>query len=205
MRDVDDDVLVRPDVARAARRHDDSHHAAGAVGGGGGGYAGGMLLESSREAQIGGSARALLERPVGPPVHCDRSGWPAEREEVGIAAGVGGEVQLLAAARQIAAGDRAAALQEAAEEERVALLDEVEQEHLGIVDRAALVDAQLPEGESSAPATAGVARRSRASGRKPADESRGAVRNEVRLVPRPAAAGVARGREARSWPGGLGR
>src|SRR6266699_1941440 len=97
MRDVDDDVLVRPDVARAARRHDDSHHAAGAVGGGGGGYAGGMLLESSREAQIGGSARALLERPVGPPVHCDRSGGPAEREEVGIAAGVGGEVQLLAA------------------------------------------------------------------------------------------------------------
>ncbi len=165
------------------------------------------MLESSREAQIGGSARALLERPVGPPVHCDRSGWPAEREEVGIAAGVGGEVQLLAAARQIAAGDRAAALQEAAEEERVALLDEVEQEYLGIVDRAALVDAQLPGGESSAPAPARVARRSRAVGREPADESRGAVRNEVRLVPRPtaASAGVARGRKARSWAGSLGR
>src|SRR6266566_2215760 len=116
-------------------------------------------------------------------------------------------LQLLAAARQIAAGDRAAALQEAAEEERVALLDEVEQEYLGIVDRAALVDAQLPGGESSAPAPARVARRSRAVGREPADESRGAVRNEVRLVPRPtaASAGVARGRKARSWAGSLGR
>src|SRR3989442_1754067 len=99
-----------------------------------------MRLESPREAECGGAARPLLERPVAPPVHRDQSGWPAEREEVRIAAGVGGEVQLLTAARQIAAGDRAAALQEAAEEERVALLDEVEQEHLGIVDRAALVD-----------------------------------------------------------------
>src|SRR6266446_1031647 len=139
------------------------------------------MLPEPGENQIGGPARALLERAVGTPVHGDEPGRPAEGEEVGIAAGVGGEAELLAAAAQIAVRDQSAAAQEGAADERVALLDEIGEERLGAIPGAA--------------------------GHEPADGPGVAVRDEVRLVARPtsASAGVAYGREAGSRAGGARR
>src|SRR3989441_11783397 len=164
------------------------------------------MLPEPGEDQIGGPARALLERAVGPPVHGDEPGRPAEGKEVGIAAGVGGEAELLAAAAQIAVRDQSAAAQEGAADERLALLDEIGEERLGAIRGAATTDAQRTEDEPAAPA-ARIARRPGAAGQEPADGSGVAVRDEVRLVARPtsASAGVAYGREAGSRAGGARR
>src|SRR5437867_186573 len=202
VRDVDGHVLVRPDVAGTAGRHGHTHHAPGGVGRGRGRDAAEMLPEPG-EDHIEGPIRALLERAVGAPVDGDQPAGPAEREEVGIAAGVGREAELLAAAAQIAVRDQAVAAEEGAADERVALLDEIGKERLGAIGGASATDTQRTEDEPAAPA-ARIARRPR---HKPVDRSGVAVRDEVRLVPRPtpSSSGIARGREAGSRPVGACR
>jgi len=74
VRDVDGHVLVRSDVAGTEGWHRDTHHTAGRVSRGRGRNAGGMLPEPGEDEVRG---------------YGDETRRPAEREEIGIAAGVG--------------------------------------------------------------------------------------------------------------------